>query len=233
MTPSRTPPSRRSRALAPRASAASPTSAASASPTRSSARARRRCSSSRPGRSSTRASGSCRSPTSPATSASSRSTRAATGAPTAPTRRGYGPRDDGAGRARRARRGRHRTTACSSRHCAPAAAALLLAADHPERVRGAVFMSPALPITPPLPERTGTDFDAVLPDVRGLGEVEPPLLGAGLPRLPRVLLRPLLRRAALDEADRGRDRLGARDDARDARAHDRVARPRRARRSAS
>ena len=52
-------------------------------------------------------------------------------------------------------------------HCAPAAAALLLAADHPERVRGAFFMSPALPITPALPERTGHSFDAELPEYEG------------------------------------------------------------------
>ena len=52
-------------------------------------------------------------------------------------------------------------------HCAPAGGALLLAADHPERVRAAVFMSPALPITPALPERTGISFDAELPAYEG------------------------------------------------------------------
>jgi pimeloyl-ACP methyl ester carboxylesterase/predicted glycosyltransferase len=55
-------------------------------------------------------------------------------------------------------------------HCAPAAATLLLAAEHPERVRGAVFMSPALPITPPLPERAGHSFDAELPEYEGWGK---------------------------------------------------------------
>ena len=38
---------------------------------------------------------------------------------------------------------------------------------HPERVRGAVFMSPALPITPAVPERTGHSFDAELPEYEG------------------------------------------------------------------
>ncbi|HEY1276876.1 MAG TPA: alpha/beta fold hydrolase [Thermoleophilaceae bacterium] len=47
-------------------------------------------------------------------------------------------------------------------HCGTAAAALLLAAENPDRVRGAVFMSPALPITPPRPERTGFPFNEVL-----------------------------------------------------------------------
>ena len=52
-------------------------------------------------------------------------------------------------------------------HCAPAAAALLLAVEHPERVRGAFFMTPALAITPARPERTGHSFDAVLAEYEG------------------------------------------------------------------
>jgi pimeloyl-ACP methyl ester carboxylesterase/predicted glycosyltransferase len=52
-------------------------------------------------------------------------------------------------------------------HCAPAGTALLLAVEQPERVRGAVLMSPALPITPPLPERTGHHFNAVLDTYEG------------------------------------------------------------------
>jgi pimeloyl-ACP methyl ester carboxylesterase/UDP:flavonoid glycosyltransferase YjiC (YdhE family) len=44
-------------------------------------------------------------------------------------------------------------------HCAAAGMALLLAAEHADRVRGALFMSPALPLTPPRPERTGLPFD--------------------------------------------------------------------------
>src|SRR5579862_780168 len=52
-------------------------------------------------------------------------------------------------------------------HCGGAPVGVVLAAQHPERVAGAVFMSPALPLTPPLPERTGHDFDAVLPTYEG------------------------------------------------------------------
>ena len=52
-------------------------------------------------------------------------------------------------------------------HCGIAAGALLLAAEHPERVRAAVFMSPALPITPARPERTGLPFNEVLPTDEG------------------------------------------------------------------
>jgi pimeloyl-ACP methyl ester carboxylesterase/predicted glycosyltransferase len=44
-------------------------------------------------------------------------------------------------------------------HCSAAGMALVLATEHPQRVQGALFMSPALPLTPPLPERTGFPFD--------------------------------------------------------------------------
>jgi pimeloyl-ACP methyl ester carboxylesterase/predicted glycosyltransferase len=50
-------------------------------------------------------------------------------------------------------------------HCGPAPAGLLLAQS--ERVRGALFIAPALPLTPPLPERTGHSFDADLPSYDG------------------------------------------------------------------
>jgi pimeloyl-ACP methyl ester carboxylesterase/predicted glycosyltransferase len=52
-------------------------------------------------------------------------------------------------------------------HCGAAPLALLLAGSHPDRVAGAVFMSPALPLTPPLPERTGFDFEVELPEYEG------------------------------------------------------------------
>jgi pimeloyl-ACP methyl ester carboxylesterase len=52
-------------------------------------------------------------------------------------------------------------------HCGSAASGLLLAVDNPERLRGAIFMSPALPLTPPVPARTGHSFDADLPSYEG------------------------------------------------------------------
>jgi pimeloyl-ACP methyl ester carboxylesterase/predicted glycosyltransferase len=52
-------------------------------------------------------------------------------------------------------------------HCGSAAAGLLICTNHRERVRGAVFMSPALSITPPVPERVGHSFDADLPAYEG------------------------------------------------------------------
>ena len=58
---------------------------------------------------------------------------------------------------------------------------------------------------------------------RGLGEVQRSLLASRLPRLRRVLHVADVHRAALDEADRGRRRLGARDGRRDARRDSRRA----------
>jgi len=52
-------------------------------------------------------------------------------------------------------------------HCAAAGMAVLLAADHADRVRGALFMSPALPLTPPRPERTGFPFDEAREEYEG------------------------------------------------------------------
>jgi pimeloyl-ACP methyl ester carboxylesterase/predicted glycosyltransferase len=52
-------------------------------------------------------------------------------------------------------------------HCGSAASGLLLCVDNPDRIRGAVFMAPALPLTPPIPARTGHSFDAELPEYEG------------------------------------------------------------------
>ena len=73
----------------------------------------------------------------------------------------------------------------------------------------------------------GDVFHRAAADRRRLGEAEPPLLAARLSRLPGVLLRTLLHGAALHEADRGRHRLGARDDTGHARADRETARLRR------
>jgi pimeloyl-ACP methyl ester carboxylesterase/LmbE family N-acetylglucosaminyl deacetylase len=52
-------------------------------------------------------------------------------------------------------------------HCAAAPLGLLLGAHHADGLAGAVFMSPALPLTPPLAERTGFDFESELPEYEG------------------------------------------------------------------
>ena len=99
--------------------------------------------------------------------------------------------------------------ACSSPTARSPAAPCCSPPSTPERVVGAALhVARAADLTPPRPERTGYEFDGRADPLRGLGEGQPPLLAAGLPRLPRVLLRPRLPGAALDEADRGRDRLG-------------------------
>ena len=122
-------------------------------------------------------------------------------------------------RRRRARRHRHRArraspalslggvwTRCSSRPRTPSAS-LGVVADRPG--------GPVL--TPPRP-----DARRVRPATRssttdeGWAKFNTPLLAARLPRLPGVLLRRDLPGAALDEADRGLRRLGARHDAGDA-----------------
>ncbi len=52
-------------------------------------------------------------------------------------------------------------------HCGSAAAGLLLCTSHRDLVRGAVFMSPALSLTPPSPARVGHSFEADLPAYEG------------------------------------------------------------------
>ena len=111
---------------------------------------------------------------------------------------------------------RRAPSAPSSSGCRPACCwGVLLAAEHPERVAGAVFIAPGAPFAQHLARAT-TAVRRAAGVLRGLGEVQPPLLARGLPGLPRVLLRPGLHRAALDQADRGLRRLGPRDHGRDA-----------------
>ena len=52
-----------------------------------------------------------------------------------------------------------RRSAPSSSACLRGAWGVVLAAEHPERVAGAAFIGPAVPLAPPLPERTGDSFD--------------------------------------------------------------------------
>ena len=103
----------------------------------------------------------------------------------------------------------------------------MLAADHPERVPAIAYIGPAVPLAPG-PSRSGRSPRQLRGGARhrrGLGEVQPPLLAARLPGLPRVLLRADVQRAALDQADRGLRGLGARDRPGDAGRHDGRAEP--------
>ena len=82
----------------------------------------------------------------------------------------------------------------------------------PHRVDGAVFIAGSLPFTSPLGKaRTGQDFHEERETYDGMGALQQARVAAGLRRLPRVLLRAVLHRAALHEADRGLHRLGPRD----------------------
>ena len=89
--------------------------------------------------------------------------------------------------------------------------ALMLAATDPAAVLGVAAIAPFVPrLTPSHPNYRQYPVRRAARHGRGLGEVQPPLLAARLPRLPRVLLRAADPRAALDEADRGLRPLGAR-----------------------
>ena len=110
-------------------------------------------------------------------------------------------------------------------HCAPPAAALLLAVEHPERIRGAFFMSPALPITPPLPERAGHSFDAVLPEYEGWAKANRHYWAPDFRGYLEFFFARCFTEPHSTQAVRGLGRVGARDHARDARADDGVARP--------
>ncbi len=97
---------------------------------------------------------------------------------------------------------------------------LLLAANHPERVEAAVFIGPSYSGRRRATARAnGALVGGRARHRRGLGEVQQALLAPRLPGLPRVLLVADVHRAALDQAVRGRRRLGPRDDGRDAGSH--------------
>ena len=183
---------------------------ASASSTRSTATRRRRSCSFRPGPSRTRGSGRRRSRTSRAISASSRSTpgeMARSDRPGTPDAYSHWEFVED-GRAILEATGTEQ--ALLGGLCDGGGSALMLAATYPASALGVFAIAPFVPAhafaseLPSLPVRRGARHG------RGLGEVQPPLLAARLPRLPRVLLRAAAPRAALDEADRGLRRLGAR-----------------------
>ena len=87
--------------------------------------------------------------------------------------------------------------------------ATVLAAERPERVAGIVCLHRTGRRPGPAPSRAGRPL---LPRAarhrRGLGQVQPALLAARLPRLPRLLLLAVPHRAPLDQAARGLRRLG-------------------------
>ena len=96
-----------------------------------------------------------------------------------------------------------------------------LAADHPERVLAAIFIGPAVPLAPGHPERAITArFEEELDTDEGWAKYNRHYWQRDYLGLPRVLLRADVPRAALDQADRGLHRLGARDRPGDARRHD-------------
>ena len=86
---------------------------------------------------------------------------------------------------------------------------VLLAAEYPERVSALVDIASDLPLSAEPSDETGYPFDEVVDTDEGWAKWKPPLLAAGLARLRGVLLRRGIHGAAFDEADRGRDRLGA------------------------
>ena len=84
--------------------------------------------------------------------------------------------------------------------------------EHPERVAGAAFIAPAVPLAPPLPERSVYSFDEPLDTEEGWAKYNVHYWLRDY-RLSPILLLEALHGAALHEAHRGLRGLGARDDA--------------------
>ena len=80
--------------------------------------------------------------------------------------------------------------------------ALHLGAARPERVLGHVFICPTTPLAPFAAPRLPyvKRFEETLDDERRLGQRQRAVLGAGLPRVPGILLLPGIHRAAFDQA---------------------------------
>ncbi len=90
--------------------------------------------------------------------------------------------------------------------------ACVLAAHHPERVKAAILAGTAATVGPGYPYLTPTAFHGQARAVRGLGQVQSRLLAGGLSGFRRAFRPQHLLRAALDQADRGRHRVGRRND---------------------
>ena len=122
--------------------------------------------------------------------------------------RGVRRRRAGRRRGRGAGRGRGRRRRSCVGLSMGARVLLQLAADHPDRVRGAVFVGAVAACSRSgRPARSST-FERRARQLRGLGAVERALLAPRPGRLRRVLLRRGLPGAALDPAGRGRGRRG-------------------------
>ena len=91
-----------------------------------------------------------------------------------------------------------------------ALSATVLAADHPERVDAAVHIGPAVALAPSHPERCVYPFEDLLDTDEEWAKYNRHYWCRDFRGLPRVLLREVLQRAALDQADRGRHRVVAR-----------------------
>ena len=89
--------------------------------------------------------------------------------------------------------------------------ACVLAAHHPERVKAAILAGTSALIGPAPFLHDAAAFPGAAAAVRGLEQVQPRALAGRLSRLCRALRPQHLLRAAFDQADRGRRRLGPRD----------------------
>ena len=157
--------------------------------------------------SATRASGRRRSTTSPATTASSSTTAAGTGDPTAPTPRGPWLDEWRAADCLAVMDATATERAVLAGVCSDGVwPSVQIAAVHPERVLGVVAIGPGVPlVTPPHPWRAArARRSSRTSRTRRAGRRRTATTCAATTRIPRVLLRRDVPRAALDEADRGR-----------------------------